>query len=132
MRRLDHIKKLDDAFGQLIVNVHCKCGHHREMLPNWPKKLGVDSQLRNSFPALQTAAATFRAYVPIDKQGEFDKAWLLYYNAYKQDGTQSYHHYMNFSSSTVNTFGGISHTKQNGKENFKRNVDRLLAFAQDV
>jgi hypothetical protein len=99
---------------------------------NWPKKLGVDPRLRNSFPALQTAVATFRAYVPRDKQGEFDKAWLLYYNAYKQDGTQSYHHYMNFGSSTVNTFGGISHTKQNGKENFKRNVDRLLAFAQDV
>jgi hypothetical protein len=39
---------------------------------------------------------------------------------------------MNFGSATTNTFGGVTITKQNGKENFKRNVAGLLAFTQDV
>ena len=57
---------------------------------------------------------------------------MTYYNAYKHEGEQCYHHYMNFGSATTNTFGGVTITKQNGKENFKRNVAGLLAFTQDV
>jgi hypothetical protein len=33
---------------------------------------------------------------------------------------------------TKNVFGGIFNFKQDGKKNFKRNVDRLLSFAQDT
>jgi len=42
MRRLDHIKKLNDAFGMFLVNIKCACGHTRittpEMLARMTKK----------------------------------------------------------------------------------------------
>jgi hypothetical protein len=37
---------------------------------------------------------------------------------------------MNFGTDTVNFTGGITRVTQDGKKNFKRNVDRVLAFAQ--
>ena len=33
MRVLDHIKKLDDCFGQFLVRVTCKCGAVRGITP---------------------------------------------------------------------------------------------------
>lgn len=34
------------------------------MPSNWPKSTGIDPRLRAVFPALQSAVATFRPYVP--------------------------------------------------------------------
>ncbi len=33
MRVLDHMKKLDDCFGQFLVRVVCECGAVREIEP---------------------------------------------------------------------------------------------------
>jgi hypothetical protein len=33
VRRLDHIKKLDDGFGMFLVRIQCKCGHVRDTSP---------------------------------------------------------------------------------------------------
>jgi hypothetical protein len=98
----------------------------------WPKRgIDIDPRLRKVFPALQVAVSTYRPYV-VDKEG-FDDAWLIYRTDTKRDiDQQSYHHYMNFGSTSVNAFGGETTIKQDGKVNFKHNVDRLLSFAQDV
>jgi hypothetical protein len=39
---------------------------------------------------------------------------------------------MNMTSTTVSSFGGQTVLPNDGKATFKRNVDRLLSFAQDV
>jgi hypothetical protein len=99
---------------------------------NWPKTPGIDARLRSVFPALQSAVTTFRHYVPKKQQGKFDEAWLNYHTSTKREIDQDYTHYMNFTSTTVNTFGGETVIAADGKAQFKRNVDRLLAFAPDV
>jgi hypothetical protein len=96
----------------------------------WPKAAGIERLLERAFPTLQTAVTTYEPFLSKFKQAQFAKAWLAYYNAYKRQGEQCYHHYVNFGTDTVNVAGGIIRTKQDGKKNFKRNVDHLLSFAQ--
>jgi hypothetical protein len=59
VRRLDHIKKLDDCFGMFIERIQCKCGHCRDGSPKalaaawcktgWPTTLAeLFKQLRCS------------------------------------------------------------------------------------
>jgi hypothetical protein len=77
--------------------------------------------------------ASFRSYVPEKQRATFDEAWRDYRCSTKRDvDTQDYTHYMNFGSESINSLGGITRLKQDGKANFKRNVDRLLSFAQDT
>jgi hypothetical protein len=100
---------------------------------NWPKSTGIDPTLRKVFPALQAAVASFRPYVPEKHRDAFDEAWRDYRCSTKRAvDTQDYTHYMNFGSESINSLGGINRLKQDGKANFKRNVDRLLSFAQDT
>lgn len=83
---------------------------------NWPEH--IDAHLRQRFPELQAAVATFRPYVPWYKRWLFDRAWRQYRNAYGRDvDVQVYHHYMAFGSSG------------DAKESFRRNVSRLLSYA---
>jgi hypothetical protein len=58
--------------------------------------------------------------------------WLWYRAATKRPIDESYLHYLNITSTTVTSYGGGTVLPTNGKENFKRNVDRLLAFATDI
>ena len=100
---------------------------------NWPKASGIDPTLRKVFPALQAAVASFRPYVPDDQKPAFDEAWRDYRCSTKRDvDTQDYTHYLNIVSESLSATGGITRLKQDGKANFKRNVDRLVAFAQDT
>ena len=63
----------------------------------------------------------------------FDEAWLWYRCATKREvDVQCYLHYMSSTSTTNNAHGGQTVIKEDGQGNFKRNVDRLLKFAQDV
>jgi hypothetical protein len=71
--------------------------------------------------------------VPEDQKEAFDLAWRDYRTSTKRDiDTQDYTHYMNFGGESLNSMGGVTKTKTDGKANFKRNVDRLLAFAQET
>jgi hypothetical protein len=100
---------------------------------NWPKSTGIEHRLKSAFPALQAAVATFRPYVPDKDKPRFDEAWRDYRCATKRDiDDQSYTHYMNMTSTEPNTFGGETTIPNDGKANFKRNVDRLLSFAPDT
>jgi hypothetical protein len=99
----------------------------------WPPTTGIEPRLKKVFPALQSAVATYRPFIPKSEQSAFDEAWLVYRTATKREiDTQSYTHYMNMTSTTVSSFGGETVLPNDGKATFKRNVDRLLSFAQDV
>ena len=102
------------------------------MPSNWPKATGIEPRLRAVFPALQSAVATFRPFVPTQDRAKFDEAWLNYHTSTKRAIDQDYTHYMNITSTSLNSYGGETVIAANGKEQFKRNVDRLLSFAQDV
>lgn len=102
------------------------------MPSNWPKATGIEPRLRTVFPALQSAVATFRPFVPARDRAEFDEAWLNYHASTKRAIDQDYTHYMSMTSTSLNSFGGQTVIATNGKEQFKRNVDRLLSFAQHV
>jgi hypothetical protein len=99
---------------------------------NWPKTSGIDPRLRAVFPVLQAAVATFKPYLSDREQREFEQAWLYYRTDTKREIDQSYTHYMNMTSTTLSSFGGQTVLPNDGKATFKRNVDRLLSFAQDV
>lgn len=98
---------------------------------DWPNFGAIDRRLRQAFPELQTAVASYRPYVT-DKAA-FDEAWLWYRSATKREvDVQCYLHYMSGTTTTNNAHGGQTVIKDDGQRNFKRNVDRLLKFAQDV
>lgn len=100
---------------------------------DWPRSTGIEPRLRKAFPALQVAVSTYRPFVPKGEQAALDEAWLIYRTATKREiDTQSYVHYMDMTSTTISSFGGETVLPNDGKATFKRNVDRLLSFAQDV
>lgn len=99
---------------------------------DWPKGAGIDRRLRQAFPALQAAVAGFRPFVPGNEKAAFDAAWLVYHTSTKREIDQDYTHYMNMGSVVTNATGGLTEIRQDGRANFKRNVDRLLNFAMDV
>ena len=96
---------------------------------NWPKGTGIEPKLKSLFPALQAAVETYKPFVSKEKQIAFDEAWANYFCALKGRREQTYHHYMNITSTSVNVFGGETVLSNDGKAAFKRNVDRLLSFA---
>lgn len=100
---------------------------------DWLLTTGIEPRLKKVFPALQGAISTYRQFIPKSEQTAFDEAWLVYRTATKREiDTQSYTHYMNMTSTTLSSFGGETVLPNDGKATFKRNVDRLLSFAQDV
>jgi hypothetical protein len=100
---------------------------------DWPKSPGIMKRLESVFPALQMAVANFRPFVPKKYQEDFDSAWAIYRNDTKRDiDHQSYTQYLNITSTTVNATGGETVIPNDGQANFKRHVDKLLSFAQDV
>ncbi len=100
---------------------------------DWPPTTGIEPRLKKVFPALQSAVSTYRPFIPKNEQAAFDEAWLVYRTATKREiDTQCYTHYMNMTSTTISSFGGETVLPNDGKATFKRNVDRLLSFAQDV
>jgi hypothetical protein len=86
---------------------------------NWPKeKMQIEPFLRFKFTKLQSAVEEFKLCLPKRKQRRFINAWVKYYNASGDDRSQSYLHYMSFEENP------------NYKNNFKRNVTKLLSFAK--
>jgi hypothetical protein len=98
---------------------------------NWPAGTGIEPTLKGKFAALQMAVETYKPFLSKEKQAEFDAAWVTYFCALKGRREQTYHHYMNITSTSVHSFGGETVIPNDGKVTFKRNVARLLSFAQD-
>jgi hypothetical protein len=98
---------------------------------DWPSINPLKPRLEKAFPVLQAAVATYRPYVT-DKAA-YDTAWLWYRSATKREvDVQCYLHYMTGTTTTNNAHGGQTVFQEDGQANFKRNVERLLAFAQEV
>jgi hypothetical protein len=125
IRRAEACRDFRETFNRALQGLY-------PMPSNWPKGTGIEPRLRAVFPALQAAVATFRPYVPEKEQARFDEAWLNYHTSTKRAIDQDYTHYMNMTSTTSNSFGGETVIPADGKAQFRRNVDRLLAFARDV
>jgi hypothetical protein len=84
---------------------------------NWP--LDIEYALRSVFPAIQTAIAEFRPYVPWWQRRAFDRAWFRYRcGTGREIDLQIYLHYTAFRDNT------------DAKGRFRRNVAALLAFAK--
>jgi hypothetical protein len=125
-RRADACAALREAFHAELKGLYPRS-------TNWPKGTGIENRLKSAFPALQAAVANFRPYVPNRAKTRFDEAWRNYRCATKRDvDDQSYIHYMSMTSTEPNAFGGETTIPNDGKANFKRNVDRLLSFASDT
>jgi len=83
----------------------------------WPAD--ITHALRKAAPALQSAVAQFRPFVPWWRRRAFDRAWFRYRSGSgREKDLQNYHHYIAFGSNP------------NARENFRRNVDALLSFAK--
>jgi len=101
---------------------------------NWPRNVrSIDEVLRRAFPALQASVDEFRSFVPRDRQPAFDQAWRIY--RLGKDGrecdVQDYWQYIphNLSGIAVNGRSVERDNRLTYKEDFKRNVDRLLSFS---
>jgi len=84
---------------------------------NWP--LDIEHALRSVFPAIQTAIAEFRPYVPWWQRRAFDRAWFRYRCGTGRDiDLQIYIHYTAFRDNP------------DAKGQFRCNVAALVAFAK--
>jgi hypothetical protein len=100
---------------------------------DWPKGTGIDVRLRGHFPALQAAVAQYRPYLSPKEQEGFDQAWLWYRSGTKRpQDVQTYGHYTSGTSTSTGVYGGLEYVRDDGRANFRRNVDRLLSFAKEV
>jgi hypothetical protein len=97
---------------------------------DWPRGYAIINLLKIAFPKLQTAVALFRPFVPDNQKPTFDQAWCEYKGG--EGDIQDYQHYTSIRVDTRNADGEIVSTGGDGKATFKKNVDRLLAFAQDT
>ena len=87
----------------------------------WPSD--INAHLRSVFPRLQAAKETFRPFVYRRHRKAFDKAWEIYRVGIDGRPTidaQVYHQYIGF-------VGQPDH-----KEMFRKNVERLLSFANRI
>ena len=96
---------------------------------NWPDN--IDDFLRSKFSAFQAAITGFRKHLTASEKKYFDHAWFIY--RLGKDGReidkQNYAQYRDGESTTV--INGKEVTEINdGKKNFKHNVDQLLKFVK--
>jgi len=130
---IDHVTKKnqrrEEAATKFLETFHEQLNGLYPEPASWPKGTGIEKRLRDVYPALQQAVADFRPYVPKSKQAAFESAWMWYHTETKRPQDQTYTQYMNMSGAGVSHFGGIWRRRNNGQKTFKRNVDRLLKFA---
>ncbi|MFH2045444.1 MAG: hypothetical protein ABIK92_09900 [Pseudomonadota bacterium] len=101
---------------------------------DWPKDFNVfDHQLREVFPNLQIAVASFRPFVTWYWRWAFDRVWFIYRLGKNGRGIDKQQYDQYRPCSGVEIVDGKEIIHDNAKiyrENFKRNVDNLLKFAK--
>lgn len=103
---------------------------------NWPSdKLAIISILEGKFPLLQAAIAKFRPNIPIYKRWLFDRAWRIY--RLGADGRDidghDYWQYVPHSGEGIENGRRYKHDNTlTYKDNFKKNVDRFLSYANST
>lgn len=103
---------------------------------NWPSQgLDIMEVLKDRFPPLQEAVAEFRDHVPFLERWIFDRAWRSYRlgkEGREIDG-QYYWQYVPHSGEGVEQGRHYKYDNtRTYKDDFKKNVDRLLSFAKET
>ncbi|HCZ12418.1 MAG TPA: hypothetical protein DHV16_09265 [Nitrospiraceae bacterium] len=90
--------------------------------------------LKEKFPRIEIAVHKFKDHLPFFLARGFNKAWIKYYNEYEQEGWQSYFQYLPMSGTSYSYGKKISEydNTETFKENFKKNVDRLMKYAKQI
>lgn len=127
---LDRRTRIIQAGNSFRANVLAELKGLYPIPSNWPAGTGIEPMLKGKFAALQMAVETYKPFLSKGKQAKFHEAWVTYFCALKGRREQTYHHYMNITSTSVNSFGGETVIPNDGKATFRRNVDRLLSFSQ--
>ena len=103
---------------------------------NWPKeKHEIIKLLKEKFPQLEVAVVEFRMHLPIWKRPFFNRAWNIYLNGgQKKTGeNHGYWQYVPYKSESIENGKQRSHDNMlTYQENFKRNVARLLSYANET
>ena len=101
---------------------------------DWPSNgTAIIDILKSKFPALQAAVAEFSPFVPWYKKWCFERAWRIY--RLGKDGLEidSQYYWQYIAVIGTGIINGKQITDDNRltyKSNFKKNVDRLLAYAK--
>ena len=88
---------------------------------DWP--VDINQRLRSVFPQLQAAVEKLRPFTHRHHRKDFDRAWDIYrvgMNGRPTIDAQVYHHYMGFAG------------QPDPREMFRKNVERLLSFANGI
>lgn len=105
---------------------------------DWPTDaFGIDRILRKAFPTLQAAVDEYRNFIPWYCRWSFDRAWKLYRMGPegREIDNQDYSQYEEWVSTFISQATDNQITKDNTiiyKDNFKKNVDRLLKYAKQT
>ena len=84
--------------------------------------------LHEEFPLLQAGVRKFQPHVPIYKRWRFERAWRLYHVGVHGEG---YWQYTPHSGESVEKGKWYKHDNTlTCRNDFKRNVDRLLGYEQ--
>jgi hypothetical protein len=96
---------------------------------NWPRN--IDAFFKQKLPNLQAAVNTFSHVLPDDTRSAFLHAWTVYLKG--EDGREIDHHdygqYVSYEGTAMINDEPVT-IKNDGKKNFKHNVDVLLKFAK--
>lgn len=101
---------------------------------NWPDdKKAIINILKGRFQPLQAAVAEFSASLPWHKKFFFDRAWRIY--RLGKDGREiDEQYYLQYVPHSVDDVEYSKHHKYDNmntyKDNFKKNIDRLLRYAK--
>ncbi len=129
IRNRDIFNKAADEF---VASFHRELKEVYPASVNWPDN--IDYFFKTKFCSLQEAVSKFRRHVPKRKRKLFDDAWFSFYCCTGREvdkNSQCYHHYMSFSGVTVVNGKEIIHdNSKTYKDNFKKNVNLLLKFAE--
>ena len=117
VNRLNYYRSAANKFRDKIFTIF------KGLYPNpvdWPENRAfIVNILIDKFPELDSAVAEFRPFIPFYKRWLFDRAWFRYRcSTGRKIDTQCYHHYIEFGSNP------------GYKDNFHRNVSKLLSFAK--
>ena len=99
---------------------------------SWPSdKREIFITLEKKFPLLQAAVKKFRLNVPIYKRWLFDRAWRIYHLGADRRDIKGYWQYVPHNGESVEKNGRRRKhdNRLTYKDNFKKNVDRLLSYA---
>jgi len=110
-------------------------GVYPEPLEWPPPALEIVSILDNRFAPMQVAGAAFRPYLRWFRRWQFDRAWNVFRHGRRgrQSDRQNFWHYVpGPPGTTAPAWPAASTPLQQAQGRFRRNVDRILRYANAI